>query len=326
MNFTILLAVTFAAAFLVTFLATPIVIKVASAKGFVDKPNERKMHKVPIPYGGGIAAFAGFLIASCCGYFLLERLQPELPFSSTLLFSAFIIGGFLSFIIGFIDDLISMPAKVKLICQIAAVSIVMLFGVSMNFINNPFGEGLIYLPLFIAVPFTVFWIVGIMNAVNLLDGLDGLLGGVSVISSLTFMLVGIMKGQALVAVVMAALAGCCLGFLKYNFNPAKIFMGDTGSLFIGMIFAIASVMGGLKTTTTVALLVPFLIMGFPIADTAWAIIRRASSHQPIFKPDKGHIHHRLLGLGLSQKQAVLTIYAINLVLAITALAVCYFTR
>lgn len=325
MNFLYLFAGALALAFLVTFFATPIVMKISSDHGFVDRPNDRKMHKVPIPYGGGIATFLGFLVASCCGYMILQRLQPEMPARDTLLFSAFVIGGFLSFIIGFIDDLISMPAKAKLLCQIVAVSIVMIFGVALTFVTNPFGEGLIYFPLWVSIPITIFWIVGIMNAVNLLDGLDGLLGGVSAISSVVFVAVAFMKGQILVALVMAALAGACLGFLKYNFNPAKIFMGDTGSLFIGMIFGIGSIMGGFKTTTTLAFIIPFLIMGLPIIDTTWAIIRRVSNRQPIFKPDKGHIHHRLLGLGLTQKQAVLIIYGINVVLGLTALAICYFT-
>ena len=226
---------------------------------------------------------------------------------------------------GFIDDIINMPAKVKLLCQIFTVSIVMFFGILVNFFTNPFGEGLIYLPIYIAVPVTIFWIVGITNAVNLLDGLDGLLGGITVISAIIFLFVSIMKGQLLVAGIMVALAGSALGFLKYNFHPAKIFMGDTGSLFIGSIFAIASVVGGLKTTTTVAMVIPFLIMGLPIFDTAWAIVRRASNHQPIFKPDKGHIHHRLLALGLTQVQAVLIIYSINILLGLIALSVCYFT-
>lgn len=309
----------------VTYFLTPVVIKISSANGFVDRPNERKVHKEPIPYGGGIATFIGFLVASCVGMAIWKHYNPEISSRDLMLFCGFLIAGLLSFITGFIDDIINMPAKVKLCCQIFTVSIVMFFGIIVNFFTNPFGEGLIYLPIYIAVPVTIFWIVGIINAVNLLDGLDGLLGGVSVISAIIFLIVALMKGQLLVAGIMAALAGSALGFLKYNFHPAKIFMGDTGSLFIGSVFAIASVVGGLKTTTTVAMVIPFLIMGLPIFDTAWAIVRRASNHQPIFKPDKGHIHHRLLALGLTQVQAVLIIYSINIVLGLIALSVCYFT-
>ena len=320
-----LLIAVFLLALAVTYFLTPVVIKVSSEKGFVDRPNERKVHKEPIPYGGGIATFIGFLVASCVGMAIWKHLNPEIPSRDVMLFCGFLVAAFLLCVTGFIDDIINMPAKVKLLCQIFTVSIVMFFGIIVNFVTNPFGEGLIYLPMYIAVPVTIFWIVGITNAVNLLDGLDGLLGGVSVISAIVFLFVAIMKGQLLVAGIMAALAGSALGFLKYNFHPAKIFMGDTGSLFIGSIFGIASVVGGLKTTTTVAMIIPFLIMGLPIFDTAWAIIRRASNHQPIFKPDKGHIHHRLLALGLTQVQAVLIIYSINVLLGLIALSVCYFT-
>ncbi len=319
------LIVIFLLALSVTYFLTPTVIKISSANGFVDRPNERKVHKEPIPYGGGIATFIGFLVASCVGMAIWKHYNPEISSRDLMLFCGFLVAAFLSFVTGFIDDIINMPAKVKLLCQIFTVSIVMFFGILVNFFTNPFGEGLIYLPIYIAVPVTIFWIVGITNAVNLLDGLDGLLGGITVISAVIFLFVAIMKGQLLVAGIMAALAGSALGFLKYNFHPAKIFMGDTGSLFIGSIFAIASVVGGLKTTTTVAMVIPFLIMGLPIFDTAWAIVRRASNHQPIFKPDKGHIHHRLLALGLTQVQAVLIIYSINILLGLIALSVCYFT-
>ena len=319
------LIIVFLLALAVTYFLTPVVIKISLEKGFVDRPNERKVHKEPVPYGGGIATFMGFLIASCVGMAIWKHLNPEIPSRDVMLFCGFLVAAFLLFITGFIDDMINMPAKVKLLCQIFTVSIIMFFGIIVNFFTNPFGDGLIYLPIYIAVPVTIFWIVGITNAVNLLDGLDGLLGGITVISAIIFLFVAIMKGQLLVAGIMAALAGSALGFLKYNFHPAKIFMGDTGSLFIGSVFAIASVVGGLKTTTTVAMIIPFLIMGLPIFDTAWAIIRRASNHQPIFKPDKGHIHHRLLALGLTQVQAVLIIYSINVLLGLIALSVCYFT-
>jgi len=165
-----------------------------------------------------------------------------------------------------------------------------------------------------------------MNAINLLDGLDGLLAGVSTISATIFFIVAMMKGQILVAILMAALAGATLGFLRYNFNPAQLFMGDTGSLFLGILFACLSVMGALKGTTTVALFVPVFIMGLPILDTLWAIVRRALKKQPIFKADKGHIHHRLMNLGLTQRQAVLIIYAINICFGLVGLALCHCIR
>ncbi len=316
----------FLTALISSLLITPLVMKIALKKGFVDKPDERKMHKQPVAYGGGIAIFLSFMLAVVLGFVLLYFYKIELPTRDMHIIQAFVIGGFLAALTGFIDDWKSMPAKVKLLCQLLSILVIMPLGVSMTFISNPFGETLIYLPKWLGIGLTLFWMAGIMNAVNLLDGLDGLLGGVSAISALVFVCVALMKGHFLVAGIMIILVGSALGFLKYNFNPAKIFMGDTGSLFIGMVFAIASIIGGLKTTTAFALLIPFLIMGLPIIDTSWAIIRRAKNRQPIFKPDKGHIHHRLLGLGLTQKQAVCIIYVINLVLGLTAIAICYYTN
>lgn len=309
-----------------SLILTPIVMRRAIKKGFVDKPDERKLQKVPIAYGGGIAIFLSFLIVSFIGIGLILIYKINLPQRDWYIIAAFLLGGTLSALIGFIDDWKSMPAKVKLICQIVTILLVMPLGVSITFITNPFGESLIYLPRWLGIALTLFWMVGLMNAVNLIDGLDGLLGGVTFISSIVFIIVALMKGYFFVAGVMFILAGSVLGFLKYNFNPAKIFMGDTGSLFIGMIFAIISVIGGLKTTTAFALLIPFLILGLPIVDTAWAIIRRVKNNQPIFKPDKEHIHHRLLAIGLNQKQAVCIIYAINILLGLIAIAICHYTR
>jgi len=166
---------------------------------------------------------------------------------------------------------------------------------------------------------TLFWIVGITNALNLLDGLDGLLAGVALTTALVFLGVSLLKGQVVVALVMATLAGCALGFLRYNFNPAQIFMGDTGSLFFGVMFAGWSVVGLLKSTATLALIVPVCLMGVPILDTSMAIVRRSLSGRPIFQPDKEHLHHRLLGLGLTQRQVVAVIYFINILFGLAGL-------
>ncbi len=312
----------FSLALLLCLVFTPLVMKVALKNGFVDKPDERKMHKLPVAYGGGIAIFLSFFLTALIGLGFVFYKTIELSQKDLHIILAFLIGSAMASAIGFIDDLISMKAKTKLLAQIIAILLLIPLGVSVTFITNPFGANLIYLHPWAAAVITVFWIVGIMNAVNLLDGLDGLLGGVTAISAIVFFIVSLMKGQYIIAGIMIALAGSALGFLRYNFNPAKIFMGDTGSLFIGMLFGIASVIGGLKTTTTVAILIPFLIMGLPILDTSWAIIRRAKNRQPIFKPDKGHIHHRLLGMGLTVKQAVIIIYLINIALGITAILIC----
>lgn len=303
----------------------PRVIRIAVSKGFVDKPDERKMHKEPVPYGGGVAVSLSFFLVILIGISVLYFKGYSFSSRDLLVLGAFLLGGMMAAMTGFVDDVASLRPLHKLLLQILSVFAVIPFGVAITFVSNPFGEGVIYLHKAVVVLVTLFWIVGIMNAVNLLDGLDGLLGGVTVISAFVFLIVSFMKGNLLIAGVMVVLAGSALGFLKYNFYPAKIFMGDTGSLFIGMIFAIASVIGGLKTTTTVAILIPFLIMGLPIVDTCWAIIRRAKNRQPIFKADKGHIHHRLLAMGMTQKQAVLFIYGINILLGGIALAICYFT-
>ncbi|MBI2252737.1 MAG: undecaprenyl/decaprenyl-phosphate alpha-N-acetylglucosaminyl 1-phosphate transferase [Armatimonadetes bacterium] len=192
-----------------------------------------------------------------------------------------------------------------------------------DFITYPFG-GIILLPKILSFLITLFWIVGITNAVNLLDGLDGLLAGITVISALTFGGVAILKHQFLAAILMLALGGAALGFLPYNFYPAKIFLGDAGSLFIGVILAVLTIMGAFKTTATLALFIPILIMGIPIFDTAYAILRRFLTKKPIFKADREHIHHNLLNLGLSQRQVVCIIYLINFILGILGLILAYY--
>ena len=221
-------------------------------------------------------------------------------------------------IIGLIDDYKNLPAKVKLLGQILAACVVVYFDVRIDVITDPFGDYL-YLE-YLAAPATVFWIVGLTNTVNLIDGLDGLAAGVSTIASITIMLVALQEDVMIVALFTAALAGAALGFLRYNFNPAKIFMGDTGSMFLGFILAGISVIGAVKCTATIALIVPILALGLPIMDTTFAIIRRYRGGVPIFKPDKGHLHHRLLDLGFSQRQAVLLMYVISALLGLSAVA------
>ena len=171
---------------------------------------------------------------------------------------------------------------------------------------------------YLSIPLTIFWVISFTNVVNLIDGLDGLAAGVSAIASLTVILVAVQMGYYHIAVMTAALAGGIIGFIRYNFNPATIFMGDTGSMFIGYMLAAISVYGAVKTAATVALIVPFIALGLPIMDTAFAIMRRYTNGRPIFQPDKGHLHHRLLAMGMNQKQAVLLMYAITAALGIAA--------
>ncbi|MPM87207.1 putative undecaprenyl-phosphate N-acetylglucosaminyl 1-phosphate transferase [bioreactor metagenome] len=201
--------------------------------------------------------------------------------------------------------------------QIVAASVLILFGIQIEWLNNPFG-GYFYLD-YLSIPITIFWVVSFTNVVNLMDGLDGLAAGVSAIASVTIILVALQEGYYTVAVMTAALAGGIIGFIRYNFNPATIFMGDTGSMFIGYILAAISILGAVKSATTIALIVPAIALGLPIMDTAFAIIRRHLNGKPIFKPDKGHFHHRLLAMGLTQRQAVMLMYLISAGLGLSAI-------
>ncbi|MBR6710813.1 MAG: undecaprenyl/decaprenyl-phosphate alpha-N-acetylglucosaminyl 1-phosphate transferase [Selenomonadaceae bacterium] len=293
---------------------TPGVILLAAKTGAMDAPDARKVHKKPIPRIGGIGIYiafmAGMLVVMSMNV-LTEEVSHELI---GLLF-----GGSLIVLLGIIDDYKNLPAKVKLVGQIiAATVLVVVFDVRIDFITDPFGD---YLFLeFMAIPATIFWIVGLTNTVNLIDGLDGLAAGVSTIACITIFLVALQQDIMLVAVLTAALAGAAMGFLYYNFNPARIFMGDSGSMFLGYMLAGISIIGAVKCAATIALIVPILALGLPILDTAFAIVRRYRGGVPIFKPDKGHLHHRLLDLGFTQRQAVLLMYVISALLGLSAVA------
>lgn len=228
-----------------------------------------------------------------------------------------LIGGTVILAVGIIDDMKQISAKTKLFGQILAAMLPILFGVKIEWLTNPFGD-MIYLD-YLATPLTVLWIVSLTNTVNLIDGLDGLAAGVSTIAAITILMVALQQNLWVVAILTAALAGSALGFLQHNFNPAKIFMGDTGSMFLGYMLAGISVLGTVKSAATIALVVPIVALGLPIMDTAFAIIRRYSHGHPIFKPDKGHLHHRLLEMGLTQKQAVLLMYTISGCLGLSAI-------
>ncbi|MBQ9635463.1 MAG: undecaprenyl/decaprenyl-phosphate alpha-N-acetylglucosaminyl 1-phosphate transferase [Acidaminococcaceae bacterium] len=270
----------------------------------MDKPNERKVHKQVMPRLGGLAIFLSFLLAVFC----------SLPITRDLL--GILLGGCWIVIVGILDDKYSLPAKVKLLGQILAAVILVVFDIKIEWLNNPFG-GYFYLE-YLSIPFTIFWVISFINVINLIDGLDGLAAGVSGIASITIILVAVHQGYYPLATLTAALAGGIFGFIHYNFNPATIFMGDTGSMFIGYMLAAISIFGAVKSAATIALIVPAVALGLPIMDTAFAILRRYSNGRPIFQPDKGHLHHRLLALGLTTKQAVLLMYAISIVLSLGA--------
>ncbi len=303
----------FLIALVVAFAITPGVIFLADKTGAMDEPDARKVHKKPIPRIGGLGIYAAFMAAM-----LTVRAYVDLPDDVAIGLTGLMVSGTLIVILGLIDDYKNLPAKVKLLGQIVAACVLVAFDVRIDFVTDPFGDFL-YLE-YLAIPATVFWIVGITNTVNLIDGLDGLAAGVSTIASVTIFLVAMQQGITVVAVLTAALAGAAFGFLYYNFNPARIFMGDTGSMFLGFMLAGISIIGAVKSAATIALIVPILALGLPILDTTFAIVRRYRGGVPIFKPDKGHLHHRLLDLGFTQRQAVLLMYIISALLGLSAVA------
>ena len=300
--------VPFLIALIVAYVLTPGVKKLAIKVGAVDKPNARKVHTHAIPRLGGLAIYVGFMAA------VLFCVPVRHELLGLLLGCTAIVA------LGIWDAICNIPAKVKLVGQIVAACIPIAFGIQIEWLTNPFGT-LIVLPELVAIPVTIFWIIGFTNTVNLIDGLDGLAAGVSFIASVSMFLLAYTMNQYLPAMIIVAMAGAALGFLQYNFNPAKIFMGDTGSMLLGYTMAVAAVLGLVKTAATIALVVPLIALGLPILDTLFAIIRRKMSGVPIFQPDKGHLHHRLLALGMSQKQAVLIMYFVSIVLGIVALFV-----
>lgn len=301
--------VAFIAALVVSICTTPFVKKLAIRVGAIDIPkDDRRVHTRPIPRLGGLSIYLAFTIA----VLLL------VPFSTKLI--GILSGATLIVVLGFIDDIKPLPAKVKLVFQFIAAIVLVTSGVKVEWVTNPFDkiDGMFHLGVFSA-PVTIFWIVGVTNTLNLIDGLDGLAAGVASIASLSLLIVSIINGHTTVVVMTAALAGASLGFLPYNFNPAKIFMGDAGSTFLGFILAAISIEGAIKGATALAIGIPLLVLGLPIFDTAFAILRRLANGKPIMQADKGHLHHRLLAMGLSQRQAVFTLYAISAFLGVGAI-------
>ncbi|WP_058486023.1 glycosyltransferase family 4 protein [Defluviitalea phaphyphila] len=297
----------FILAFFISLITTPLSKKIAFMVGAVDQPKERGMHKKPMPRMGGIAIFLGFIIT-------VLIITPMVEVFEWKEISGLLIGGFIIFLLGFFDDIYDLNAKLKLCVQIVAALIVIYSGIKIEFVTWPFAENNTLLLQNLSVPFTLFWIVGVTNAVNLIDGLDGLAAGVSSIAAICLMILSILSQNPIgpvAALLTAALAGACIGFLPHNFNPAKIFMGDTGSTFLGFILATTSVQGFIKGYTAVTIIIAILVLGFPIFDTIFAIIRRIVNHRPIMEADRGHLHHRLVDKGYSQKRAVITLYGIS---------------
>lgn len=299
----------FLTAFILALIFTPVAIKIAPKIGAVDIPKDnRRMHTKAMPRFGGMAIYIG-TVASMLIF---------LPYSTQMM--GLIAGGTLIFLVGIIDDLKNLNAKLKLVCQILCAFILFQFSVRISFIGNPFGEGYYFFPWIVSLLVTVIWIVGITNTINLIDGLDGLAGGVAFIASISIAYIAYISGKPEASMAMLAIAGGALGFLPFNFNPAKIFMGDGGALFLGFMLAGVSVMNPMKSATMLATVVPVLVLGLPIFDTAFAILRRLVNRRPIMEADKGHLHHRIMAAGLGQRRTVLTLYGISGVMGVAAIA------
>ena len=304
-----LVAAALVAALLVSFVSTPVVKALAQRMGAMDVPKDaRRMHDHPIPRMGGLAIFFGFMLSVLVFLPLTEQLRGML------------LGASLIVVLGILDDIYALSAKLKFVVQIVAALIAVSQGNVITVLSNPniFSDDPFWDLGILSVPVTVLWIVGITNAVNLIDGLDGLACGVSTISSMTMLVIALVVAEADVAIIMAALAGACIGFLPYNLNPAKIFMGDTGSTFLGFVLAVVSIQGLFKYAAIISFAVPFLMLALPIFDTCFAIIRRVSKGQSPMSPDRSHIHHRLIDMGFSQKQAVAMLYVISAILGLSA--------
>ncbi len=284
-------------AFVVAYFSTPLAIKVAYKLGAIDKPDQRKVHHQTMPRLGGLAIFLAFMIVT-----LIISWGNEA-------FYGILAGGLIVFLVGMLDDMYQLSPWIKLLGQCLAAVVAMYFGVIVHFVTNPF-DGLLALG-YLSLPLTFLWIVGVTNAINLIDGLDGLAGGVSAIAAATMGIVSLLHGQTAVAITAFILVAAIAGFLPYNFHPARTFMGDGGSNFLGFVLACLAIMGTAKSAALISLFVPIVILGIPIFDTFFAIIRRIYKRAPIFMPDKDHLHHRLMALGMSHRRSVLIIYGIS---------------
>lgn len=299
-----MITIAMAVAFISALVLTPLVIQFAYKIKAVDQPNYRKVHQKAMPRIGGLAIFGAFLI----GYFVL---MPEDEHAVYIL-----LGAILIILTGFLDDLLNITPKAKLLGQLAAAGIVIYGGLQVTFITLPV-IGVIEFGYF-SIPITLLWIVGITNAINLIDGLDGLAAGVSTIALIAMAVMAAIMGDVFVMGVALVLAASAIGFLFYNFHPAKIFMGDTGSLFLGFMISVLA-LSGFKNVALISFIIPVLMLGVPVSDTFFAIIRRIRLKQPISAPDKSHLHHRLIAVGFSHRQTVIIIYFIAILFGVTAI-------
>lgn len=309
-----MLVAAFFTSFALSLAFAPISMQIAPLIGAVDIPKDgRRMHTKAMPRFGGLAIYVGTMSSLSIYAGTHEKVLPV------------IIGGTLIYLLGIADDLLNLPAKFKFLAQTGVAILMYAMGLRITLINNYFGEGLLHFGTVVCFIVTILWIVGITNTINLIDGLDGLAAGLAAIAGLSIAYVayihGDKYGMMVVCLAMLCLAGSCIGFLPFNFHPAKTFMGDGGSLFLGFMIAVLSVVGPLKKTTVLAVVVPVIVLGIPIFDTAFAILRRLLSGRPIMEADKGHLHHRLMDSGYGQKRAVLMLYGISGIMGMAAVLV-----
>lgn len=319
------IAIAFLLAFITAFVITPYTIRLAQKVGAVDYPNDRRINKKPMPRLGGLAVIAGFMVSAI--YLIITMsIEKKVNFAEEGLNRKLIgclLGAIILGITCYIDDVKDIKPLVKLAGQVIAAIVVVSSGVLIDNFTIPFKENNVMLNEVFSFVLTVGWIVGITNAINLIDGLDGLSSGITLISCISLLIIFALNESPLIAIILiTALAGAIVGFLPYNFNPAKTFIGDVGSNFMGFAIAVISILGVAKTYTAIVIIAPIIVLALPIFDTLWAIVRRivkTKSIKGVFKADKGHLHHRLMAKGYTQKQAVLILYGITATLGMVAI-------
>lgn len=306
--------VSFVVAFALVYGSIPYIRRLALRLRFVDRPNPRKIHTEPIPLLGGLGIYFSFVITSAI--FGVARHT----------FWGVTIGGLIIFAVGVVDDFYKTRGKdfkawPKFIMQILAALILVVFGIQIGGVNLPFHHGFYTFPVWLSWLTTVLWVVAITNMVNFLDGVDGLAAGLSAISAMTLFFIALLKGQSPMAVFAVILMGAALGFLRHNFHPARIFMGDAGATFLGFVLAAIAVDGAFKSATLVSLVVPVLALGVPILDTVWVVIRRFRENRPIYVADKGHTFHMLMKSGMNQIQTVAFLYLLGICFSLASIVV-----
>lgn len=316
------IGIAFLLSFITSFVMVPYTIKLAKKVGAIDIPNDRRINKKPIPRIGGIAVITGFIV-SAIYLIITTTIEKKIDLNDADNYKVKLIGFFIGITIisvfAYIDDIKDIKPWQKFLAQLVAASIIYIFGIRINVING------VKLPSIISLTLTLGWIIGITNAINLIDGLDGLSSGITLISCISLLMIFVTNYSPLLAILLiTALSGAIMGFLPYNINPAKTFIGDVGAQFLGFCLAVISILGVAKTVTLIVFIAPVLVLGLPIFDTLFAIVRRiknGKSLKAVFNADKGHLHHRLMKQGFTQRQSVTILYAVSATLGMLAIII-----